>query len=347
LHQDVEHRQEVGRGLCGDDSHDVVADYTMQAKELYRQIALKIFRLSIREFEDVLRHNTDGTILHSSQPLLLLYHVDHPVDELNDSPSWVVDWSKPRVTASLAATTEVFNCFYAGKSSLTSMVLQISEDESMLRLRAKLFDKIECLSPIIGDTNLEASSSSSKNSALRTCIAFVLSAPLSLNGKVSFPAFCQVLTAGKDITGRQKYPAAYTEIISFLCDTVTGKTPTFSDQIYSPRQQKGRLTLNSLATRSCGRTFQDFKEAFKLAVRNRRLCWTEKGHLGLVPRFAKAGDSVIVVPGAAAPFVIRRAGERDERASSYRFIGECFVDRIMQGEVMADDDIALTDLDIV
>lgn len=333
-------------GLCGPEAEDIVADYNKQAKELYRRIALKIFGISIRKIEEVLRHSTSGTIIHSRQPILLLHHIDHPPHEHNDSPSWVVDWSRPRVTSMLASSTEVFNCFHAGRSSLSSSVLQISDDEDTLRLSAKIFDTVEYLSPIINNADLSSSKSSTENFALRTCIAFASSVPPNSPARVSFQGFCQLLTAGKDITGRQKYPAAYTEILSFLCDVATGQSPSFSDQVYTTRQRKGYLTLDSLKTRSCGHTFEDLKEAFRSALCNRRLCWTDKGHLGLIPWFTEAGDRVIVVPGAAVPFVVRPAGEKSG-ASVYQFIGEAFVDRIVQGEVMVDDNVGLTYLYIV
>ena len=141
-------------------------------------------------------------------------------------------------------------------------------------------------------------------------------------------------------------PPEFVEIFSFLCDTITGQRSTFPDQVYSPRQLKGRMTLDSLKTRTLGRTFQDLKPAFKNAVLNRRLCWTRSGQLGLVPRFALEDDQVVVVPGCAVPFVVRQVpGIEDEPA--YQLIGECYVDGIMHGEVIADPNIEIARLNLV
>jgi hypothetical protein len=139
-----------------------------------------------------------------------------------------------------------------------------------------------------------------------------------------------VITAGKDGSGRQKYSDRYTEVLSFLSDAITGEKPTFHLQPYTRRQKVSgqyRMTVKSLETGEIGRTFQDLKEAFKSALLNRCLCWTTKWHLGLVPRFAKQADKIIVVPGSPVPFVVREDGK-----GMYHFIGECYIDGIMDGE---------------
>jgi hypothetical protein len=331
-------------GVLGICEHDIVPDYTIQATELFRRVTLQILRLAIQDFDYMLSRSANGTALASMKPFILLYCIDHAASD-TDLPSWVVDWSKPPVTTRLASGTSVFNCFDAGKYPVTASPLQISDDESMLYLKGKVFDTIDHLSSIIQEADLEASASSG-NTGLRMCVAYVTSPPPNLTTDLSFLGFCKLLTAGKDITGRQKYPDTYTEIFSFLCDTVTGQCPTFADQIYTPRQQKGRLTLDSLKTRNCGRTFLDLREAYKSAVLNRRLCWTKKGRLGLVPRFARPGDCVVVVPGAPVPFVIRPVG-KGEVVSAHHFIGESFVDGIMHGEAMADSEIGVIDICLV
>jgi len=331
-------------GVLGICEHDIIPDYTIKATELYRRVTLQILRLAIQEFDYMLSRSAAGTVSATLKPFTLLYCVDHAASD-DTQPSWVVDWSRPPVTARLASSTSVFNCFDAGKWPVTTCPLRISDDERMLYLRGKIFDTIDHLSPIIEDADLEASAISG-NIGLRTCVAYATSPPPNLTTNLSFLGFCKLLTAGRDITGRQKYPTTYTEIFSFLCDTVTGQCPTFADQIYTPRQQKGRLTLDSLKTRSCGRTFLDLREAYKSAVLNRRLCWTNKGHLGLVPRFAKPGDCMVVVPGAPVPFVIRPAGMKDGMPV-HQFVGESYVDEIMHGEVMADSGTEVTDIRLV
>lgn len=71
-------------GLC---THDIVADYTRQATALYLQTALQILRRSIQEFNEALRRRAGSSVMDARDTLLLLYHIDHPVDELDGSPS--------------------------------------------------------------------------------------------------------------------------------------------------------------------------------------------------------------------------------------------------------------------
>jgi hypothetical protein len=52
------------------------------------------------------------------------------------------------------------------------------------------------------------------------------------------------------------------------------------------------------------------------------------GFMGLVPQNATAGDEICILFGLATPFVIRRQG------GHFRFIGECFVYGLMDGEAI-------------
>lgn len=339
-------------GVLGLLESDIDPSSRMTATELWRSISLRILKTEIDKFERMLR---DG--VRPFHDFSLLSCVDHGVDGSGDLPSWTVDWSKSRVTTSLAYSTSAVNCFDAGQSSTGSSVLGIDQHGRILTLRAKVFDTLAHLSAILDDADLKAAVSDTDNAALRTCIAYAKTVPVHCPVQLSFLGFCKVVTAGKDGSGRQKYPHEYTEILSFLSDALTRENPTFHDQPYTSRQQKGMLaaknlqqkgmlTADNLKTRTWGRTFKELQEAFKSAVLNRRLCWTKEGHLGLVPRFAKQDDYVVVVPGSPVPFVVRRVDRGDGRLL-YRFIGECYVDGIMNGEVVADEERGLRDLDLV
>jgi hypothetical protein len=91
-----------------------------------------------------------------------------------------------------------------------------------------------------------------------------------------------------------------------------------------------------------GETFQDLKVAFTSALLNRRLCWTKEGHLGLVPRFTRQGDKIIVAPGSPVPFVVREIG-----TGFCHFIGECYIDGIMDGEAFKTPGQGLEDIGLV
>jgi len=65
-----------------------------------------------------------------------------------------------------------------------------------------------------------------------------------------------------------------------------------------------------------------------LALTGRRLAITATGYLGMVPEEALKGDVIAVLYGCNFPVVLRRCGER------HLVIGECYVDGVMDGELM-------------
>ncbi|KAM5349851.1 hypothetical protein ACJ41O_006356 [Fusarium nematophilum] len=60
----------------------------------------------------------------------------------------------------------------------------------------------------------------------------------------------------------------------------------------------------------------------------RRLFIMDLGYIGLAPLATAVGDEVCVLLGGNVPYVIRQEGQR------YRFVGECYVFGIMDGEVL-------------
>ncbi len=66
------------------------------------------------------------------------------------------------------------------------------------------------------------------------------------------------------------------------------------------------------------------------AAFHRRLVVTEKGYLGLVPEHVRMDDLVAIVMGSQVPLVLR------EVQGGYQFVGEAFVDGIMDGEALAE-----------
>ncbi|KAF2167044.1 hypothetical protein M409DRAFT_54258 [Zasmidium cellare ATCC 36951] len=259
--------------------------------------------------------------IRSQQPLLrkfklrlrghdltrILDAVDHD-PELSHLPSWVVDWSLPRRTISLAPTSSVLSIYKAGGDLNIKTAFHTPDEQGRLGLRVAFFDTIVDLSSPVTDASLTNQDPMNHNTGLKEAILFVNEQDTSHVNNF-FDIFCTTLVAGKDRSGMQKLPKEYIEILSLLCDETTGRKPSLPQQIYTPRQSKGYFTLSSLSKRQPGRTFQNLKRAFRNAMLNRRLCWTSRSHLGLVPRFARGGDEVWVVPGLAVPFVVRRRGE--------------------------------------
>lgn len=75
----------------------------------------------------------------------------------------------------------------------------------------------------------------------------------------------------------------------------------------------------------------DYVDSACNGVRDRRVCITTKGRLGLVPIIAEVGDKIVVLNGGRMPFVMRKGPQ------SYRLVGEGYIHGIMDGEAIGDD----------
>ena len=62
----------------------------------------------------------------------------------------------------------------------------------------------------------------------------------------------------------------------------------------------------------------------------RRLFWTETGYIGMGPASMELGDRIFVIPRCTAPVILKPRGD------AFILKGLCFVQGIMDGEVMAD-----------
>ena len=67
----------------------------------------------------------------------------------------------------------------------------------------------------------------------------------------------------------------------------------------------------------------------------RNMCVTSGGYLGRVPLGSVIGDKICILFGGCVPFVLRETGD-----GHFKFIGECYVHGIMDGEAMEGKDTA-------
>ncbi|RSL58747.1 hypothetical protein CEP54_007648 [Fusarium duplospermum] len=74
--------------------------------------------------------------------------------------------------------------------------------------------------------------------------------------------------------------------------------------------------------------FEGLKHDTKHALTLRNVFVTEKGWMGLGPRFVQPGDIVAVLFGADIPYILRPVEDH------YILVGECYVHGIMDGELM-------------
>jgi hypothetical protein len=75
----------------------------------------------------------------------------------------------------------------------------------------------------------------------------------------------------------------------------------------------------------------NFRKGAFITSTLRRLFLTENGMYGLGPQCALPGDVVVVLYGGNTPYVLRPKGDGE-----YLFIGQAYIDVIMNGELVRD-----------
>lgn len=102
------------------------------------------------------------------------------------------------------------------------------------------------------------------------------------------------------------------------------RTTSPSDPLVSPE-------IRELGNTGGGDAFKWSHEA-SLISRYRRFAVSAQGHYVLGPDTMEPGDTVVVLYGGHAPFVLRRRGPRTK--DGWKLIGECYVHGMMKGEAL-------------
>jgi hypothetical protein len=65
----------------------------------------------------------------------------------------------------------------------------------------------------------------------------------------------------------------------------------------------------------------------------RRICWTDKEYMGLMPSAARQGSEIWLIRGCRMPLLLRRI----HLGNHFELIGDCYVHGIMYGEAFQQD----------
>jgi hypothetical protein len=84
-----------------------------------------------------------------------------------------------------------------------------------------------------------------------------------------------------------------------------------------------------------------FRLATEKAVMHRRLFLTATGCIGLVGQSVAVGDEVWIVAGRTTPVVLRRS-----QSGRFKWMGEAYVHRIMQGDAVRSGRLRFHDIDL-
>ncbi|KAH7073188.1 heterokaryon incompatibility protein-domain-containing protein [Paraphoma chrysanthemicola] len=275
------------------------------------------------------------------------------------APSWIPDWSSPRVTEALGYSTKAWTLYQCGSRTVPTdkafagrpTTVSVSEDKQQLTLPGVIFDTVKELGCILSEPNLDIDNPETGNSAWASWTHLVKAA--CKKEDYSFPytsvydAFWRTLLAGRDSSGTVIPTQEHSDVFSLILDSTTGHMPSLPGQTYSPRRQKGFFTLDSLRTRKPAKTLEDLRVAFRAASTMRRFAITTKGYFALVPRGTRKGDSVVVFDKACVPFVVRRMTKKDRSNHLYQLLGETYVHGIMQGQVFDMPDLNFEDVVLV
>jgi hypothetical protein len=72
-----------------------------------------------------------------------------------------------------------------------------------------------------------------------------------------------------------------------------------------------------------------------------RHCLTAKGFVGQVPTHTIQGDIVVIIMGAAIPFILYQSGR------GYRLLGQAYIHGIMNGEAFESSTQLVEDIKII
>ncbi|KAH4303439.1 hypothetical protein HBH64_074190 [Parastagonospora nodorum] len=123
---------------------------------------------------------------------------------------------------------------------------------------------------------------------------------------------------------------------TFIQTLVTGFStePSFQEDALQWFAQHAQLSLNTSRTRRLKYLMQKrsdpgrFHEIFVQACVDRRFFVTKNGLMGVGPDGMKEGDAIGILFGGRVPYVLRPVD------NGFRFVGECYVSGLMNGEAV-------------
>lgn len=91
---------------------------------------------------------------------------------------------------------------------------------------------------------------------------------------------------------------------------------------------------NNHALRDDSRNYHAALARVEYTLWSRRVITTEKGYIGKASRPVERGDVVVVLWGCSVPLLLRNCFVNGQGKNVYRIVGECYIQGIMDGEVV-------------
>jgi hypothetical protein len=251
-------------------------------------------------------------------------------------PSWVADWSHDNERKT---TIETGASFSADGGS--QPILSTSKDKKILTVRGFVFDTVAELNQVYVtreqidmDPRSEAAQRKKRlesKRSIESCVELAKNAHQVPEGQNSEEVLWRTLCC--DLTPNippRRAPESYAGGYKFLrrLQEVIKEDGSygFTHQLYKDPEfwQKNLIP---------GSVFVNSVLKFTIA---RNMCVTTRGYLGRVPRGSEIGDKICILFGGSVPFVLR-----DNHDGYFKFIGECYVHGIMDGEAVKGQEISV------
>ena len=296
------------------DSIGLKVDYKLSTEDVYLSVAI---------------HN-----LEKLRDLELLSNAGVSAAPTNDKlPSWVPNWSHNHDRRSILAVGSNVRFHAAGDSQ---PVLSISEDKTVLTIRGIVIDTISQLNTTYVTMEKLDNDPTKENNQKR----------VRLEEKKGLDC-CETLAQAA-----HKFPENHTREEALWRTLCCDRLPTIPHTRAPEEFGIGYKLLRILNRATTAEGEYDMNKidldwvranmVHSTALSNamlkftvgRRLCVTTGGYLGRVPFGSEAGDTICILFGGCVPFVLRECDE-----GTFKFIGECYIHGVMEGEAMENTDI--------
>lgn len=280
--------------------HRLEADYGKTTAQVYTDVVIKA------------ASDDDGLGF-----LSCVQHKDS-FQQLTDFPSWVPDWPSGRWVSHLNRGS-----WYAGGQQATNV--SFPSHREMLT-QGIFFEKISFVSDIhpLGP-NKYGSLHPFPDQIYEIWRSYVSMNPQIETFQCKFEALARILTAGYTVNGEPVYQLDGHQKSSFYADCFA-----FIKHIHQYMGHRKQILEPPCLTGFEG-NWKRYAHGVRYACRGRRFFRTTGGAFGLGPASASIGDVVCVLQGGKVPYVLRADGD------SFHFLGECYVDEIMRGELFQRD----------
>ena len=303
------------------DGHRMPVDYEAPVRDIYHAAALLCYRIGFT--------------------FLMLSHAGWTT-QLPEAPSWVPDFSRQYVQGSRLQGSPI-PFFHAASSRASEVSLNISRDH--LHISGILFDKISEVSDKFPDPNQH--SDDPRNGVLASLLSnlqlerwFTQAAELAKRdivkqkiGEDTSSTLYRTLVGAKfngsrDLSDASGYPKAFQDFC-FWRNLIIYRLTLLKYDKSSRVIRGGSKQWNNKVTAALTEPCKAFLASMMDSVMEKRLCVTRSGGLGLVPFCAEPGDEIVLFCGDGVPHVLRRHKKRP----TYHYVGNCYIDGIMDGEV--------------